>query len=307
MMTVEFLDSDRIVLHTVESYLRSLGTPMTNLSPEQHLALVQSARDYLYSNIVQRVPAIAEKILGADLDMNDKARALYLALSEHCMDPVFVNILMQYLNTIQDPKSKLVTGALLVKIASKYIADHTTVATTTSKDKKDKKATAEETTTPTTKELEKINHLQDAITQLLGTVANMITNRTPNVTYPEALALAAAIATNDENTIKEIIASNLPITADIFNILADPTNLIKAALLLEKKDYPKLENNQMEFINSLQRWVFNHLNSIQCPMAYNFLLSVYGPKPDTNKYIVNVKDCGTDYTNLLQVVKFLAN
>lgn len=305
MMNVEFLDSDRIVLHTVESYLRSLGTPMTNLSPEQHLALVQSARDYLYSNIVQRVPAIAENILSADLDMNDKARALYLALSDHCMDPIFVNILMQYLNTLQDPKAKLVTGALLVKITSKYIADHTTTATT-SKDKKDKKAAAEETT-PTTKDLEKINHLQDAITQLLGTVANMITNRTPNVTYTEALALAAAIATNDEHTIEEIIASNLPITADIFNILADPTNLIKGALLLEKKDYPKLENNQQEFVNSLQRWVFNHLNSVQCPMAYNFLLHVYGPKPDTNKYLVNVKDCGTDYPNLLQVVKFLAN
>lgn len=305
-MMNDFLDSDRIVLHTVDSYLRSLGTPMANLTPESHLALVQSARDYLYSNIVQRVPAIAEKILESDLDMDDKARALYLALSEHAMDPVFINILMQYLETIKEPKAKLVTGALLVKIVSKYINDHTKVITTKdSKDKKDKKG--EETQQVDNNSMEKINHLQDAISQLLGGVANMITSRTPNITYPEALAVAAAIATNDANTIKEIIASKLPITADIFNILADPTNLIKASLLLEKKDYPKLDENQQEFINSLQRWTFKHLDSIQSIQAYNFLLSVYGPKPDTNKYIVNIKDCGTNYTNLIQAVKYLAN
>ena len=156
-------------------------------------------------------------------------------------------------------------------------------------------------------DVEKIAHLQDAVSHLLGPIANIITAKTPNITYTEALAVAAAIATNDQTTLKEIIASELPITADILNIVENPRDLIRAALLLEKKDFTQVTENQQAFIDSLQRWVFKKLNDIPSNQAYSFLLWVYGAKPDTNKYLINVKDCGTSNTNLLTAAKFLTN
>ena len=314
-MVQNFLPSDAICLNTVESYLKTLNTPR-NLPPEVHLNLVQNARDYLYSEIAQRVPTIAPKILSADLDLDERARALFLALYQHSMDPVFIKILMNYLGTLnKDGKNQtacLVTGALLGRIMNKYITDNTkqtTVTTTKDNNKKDKKEEVKEvTTSESTSDFGSIKHIQDAVNMLLGEAANKVAMRCGNLTYAEALSIAACIATNNATTIKEIIASDLPITADVFDIIYNKNELMKAALLLEKKDFTKLTTNQQKFIDSLERWVFDKLEhnctSTQC---YNFLLSIYGVKPDTNKYLINVRDCGTNYSNLLQVVRIMAN
>ena len=311
-MTIQptFLPSDAVILNTVESYLRSLGTPR-NLSPDVALNVMKSARDYLYSEIAQRVPAVAPKILSADLETNDQAKALYLALSEHAMDPVFIDILMKYLNSINhnnsDQGALLVTGALLAKILSKYIGDQVETATK-EKDKDKKKKDAGEADKNISIDVDKVAHLQDAVNALLGECANKVSMKCGNLTYKDALIVAACIATNNETTLTEIIESDLPITADVFDIIANKNEIIKAALLLEKKDFTKLTQNQEKFIESLERWVFDKLEHNATPnQVYNFLLSIYGVRPDTNKYLINVRDCGTANSNLLQVVRLMTN
>lgn len=306
MMTTQFLDSDMIVLNTVESYLKNLGVNTATLTPETHLTLVQNARDYLYSEIIQRVPNIAAGLLRADLTLDDRAKALYMAISEHVMDPIFVKMLLQYLDIItknqKNNRDNMIVGALLAKILSKYIEDHTKADDAAKK--KDKKVEETSSKNP----LEAVTHLQEAVKTLLGPVANIIITKCGNLNFTEALAIAACISTNDETTLKEIIASNLPITADIFNILVNQSNIIKAALLLEKKDYTKLTTNQEKFVESLKRWVFFKLDKEATQQqAYAFLLSTYGPRPDTNKYLVNIKDCGTEFSNLLTVAKLMTN
>lgn len=305
-----FMDSDAIVLNTVESYLRSMGANTASLAPETRLALTQSARDYLYSEIAQRVPNIAANILHADLDVDDRARALYMALSDHCKDPIFVKILMQYLASFpanpNTQKTNLIVGALLAKILSKYIEDNTTTPTNSTKKEKEKKEEAKADVKPAAN-LEVISHLQDAVAHLLGPVADVVATRCGNLTHVEALSIAACLATNDNTTVPEIISSDLPITADIFAIMADPTNIITSSLLLEKKDYLKLTPNQTKFVESLQRWVFDMLDTRATQQQlYSLLLSIYGNQPDTNKYLINVKDCGTQYSNLLTVTKFIS-
>ena len=309
-MVQNFLPSDAICLHTVESYLKTLGTPR-NLPPEAQLTLVQNARDYLYSEIAQRLPCIAPKILSADMDVDERASALFMALTKHATDPVFIKILMNYLGTInkegQNFASCLVVGALLARIMSKIVEDRTQKATVTVKDKKDKKEEVKpaDVTPP---DMSDIKHLQEAVNMLLGEAANKIAVRCGNITYQESLAIAACIATNNEATIRELIASDLPITADVLDIIANKSELMKAALLLEKKDYTKLTTNQQKFVESLERWVFDKLDhNCTSTQAYNFLLSIYGMRPDTNKYLINVRDCGTAYSNLLQVVRLMAN
>ena len=312
LMIQSFMASDSIVLHTVESYLKTLGTPR-NLPPEAQLTLVQNARDYLYSEIAQRVPTLAPKILSADMNLDERASALFMALSKHALDPVFIRILMNYLGTLnkegQNMSACLVTGALLAKIMGKYIDDHTKQTNVTTKDKKDKKE--EKTVTPADikpNDFSEIKHLQEAVNMLLGDAANKIAVRCGNITYQESLAIAACIATNNESTITELIASDLPITADVLDIIQNKTELMKAALLLEKKDFAKLTTNQQKFVESLERWVFDKLeHNCTSTQAYNFLLSIYGLRPDTNKYLINVRDCGTTYSNLLQVVRLMAN
>jgi len=306
-----FMDSDRIVLHTVDSYLKSMGANAANMAPESRLALIQSARDYLYSEIAQRIPNIAANILHADLDVDDKARALFMALSDHCKDPIFVKILMQYLGSFPanqtTQKTNLVVGALLAKILTKYIEDNTTPVTNSTKKEKDKKEEAKTESQANTVNPDIVAHIQDAVSNLLGGVADAVSTRCGNITYVEALAIAACLATNDASTVKEIINSDLPITADIFTIIADPTNIIKGSLLLEKKDYLKLTPNQTKFVESLQRYVFDMLDKkATAQQALRFLISIYGVQPDTNKYLINIKDCGTQYSNLLQVTKMMS-
>ena len=304
-----FLPSDAICLNTVESYLKTLGTPR-NLPPEAQLTLMKNARDYLYSEIAQRIPTIAPKILAADLTVDERASALFLALSKHAMDPVFITILMNYLGTInrenRNQGACLVTGALLARIMTKYIEDHSKpVVTKDKKDKKDAEITAVDTSSIN---VDEIKHLQEAINMLLGEAANKIAVRCGNITYTEALTIAACIATNNENTIHELIASDLPVTADVLDIIVNKGELMKSALLLEKKDFTKLTTNQQKFVESLERWVFDKLeHNCTSTQAYNFLLSIYGMRPDTNKYLINVRDCGTTYSNLLQVVRLMAN
>lgn len=305
-----FMDSDLIVLHTIESYLKSMGADTVRMAPETRLALTQSARDYLYSEIAQRVPNIAANILHADLDVEDKARALFMALSDHCKDPIFIKILMQYIGSFPvnetTRKTNLIVGALLAKILSKYIEDHTTPVTNSTKKEKDKKEEKAEVAKPEGIDADVVAHLQDAVNALLGGVADVVATRCGTLTNVEALAIAACLATNDDNSVKEIINSDLPITADIFAIIADPTNIIKGSLLLEKKDFLKLTPNQTKFVESLQRWVFDMLDKRATQQQlYSFLLSIYGNQPDTNKYLINIKDCGTQYSNLLTVTKFM--
>ena len=321
VMMQNFIPTDSICLHTVESYLKTLGTPR-NLPPESHLTLVQNARDYLYSEIAQRVPNLAPKILSADLDVDERAKALFMALSHHATDPIFIKILLNYLGTInkegQNVSACLVTGALLAKIMSKILTDRAKPVTVTTKEVKDSKKDKDKDKKEETKEItpvqttavdtSDIKHLQDAVSMLLGEAANKIAIRCGNLTYQESLAIAACIASNNETTIRELIASDLPITADVLDIVQNKTELIKASLLIEKKDYPKLNQNQQKFVESLERWVFDKLEHNCTPtQAYNFLLSIYGMRPDTNKYLINVRDCGTAYSNLLQVVRLMTN
>jgi hypothetical protein len=312
------MESDKVILHTIDSYLRHMGASQ-NISPDAQLVMIQNARDYLYSEIAQRIPNVAPKILSADLEINDQARALFLALYDHAMDPIFVKIMMNYLGSInrnnQNQGALLSAGALLVRILDKYYLDNAPVKDKDSKkdSKKDPKKEGEEKLETISKNHEqidasKVKHIQEAIDILLGDVANKITMRCGNITYPEALFIASCISANNESTITELIKSDLPITADVFDIILNKNEIMKSALLLEKKDFTKLTANQQKFVESLQRWVFDKLNN-NCTtnQCYSFLVSIYGLRPDTNKYLINVRDCGTTYSNLLQVARLITN
>lgn len=287
---VNFLDS-------VETYLGKIGIP-ANISPQERLTLTEQARNSLYSYDVQCLPRIAEKILTSDLESDQEAKGLWIAFSNHVMDPVFVSYMMQYLQTINDMSLNGQIGALLSKVVDKYISERWDA-----KKKKDK-----DEPVPT---FDEIKHIQAAIEYLLGNTANSIQVVCGNLTHPEALLIASCLAMNSQGSLKELIKSDLPITADIFKNLKSPDQIIKASLTLLKADIPtKPTANQSAFLESLKRWIFEMLDTIPggTTVCYQYLVATYGSvKPDVTPYYIQIKDCGTLYTNLLTVAKQIVN
>lgn len=301
-------DTDQVILNSVESYLRNVGAPLPT-NPQEKLYVMQSARDALYSDIVQRVPRVAAYIMQNNLEEDQIAKGLFTALCKHAIDPIFIQLLMQYLAQRNDEEENGVTGALLAKIMNKLLDDKKVTAKPVQTEKKSDKdkttAVKAEEPTPNTDD---IKHIYEAVQCLLGNLASIIATRCGNVTVPEATAIAACIVMNNNDTIKEIMASDLPVSAQIFDIVKDPSNIIKSALNLNKADYVKLTNNQSNFIETLKKWVYEKLNQIPTQTSYQFIVAAYGSlKPDVSMKLIQLKDCGTQYSNLLAVAKQIVN
>jgi desulfoferrodoxin (superoxide reductase-like protein) len=293
---VNFLDS-------VDTYLQKIGVPK-GVSPQEKLVIADQARTSLYSYDVQCLPRIAQKILESDLETDREANALWIAFQHHVMDPLFVQFTMQFLNTRADVTINGQVGALFAKVVDKYIEEHW------KKEDKDKKKDKTETKQT---DFQEIKHIQVAIEELLGQTASSIQVACGNLTHPEALFIAACIAMNSKETIKEILRSDLAITADLFSNLrlANIGNLVTSALRFLKADVPtKPTANQSAFLESLKRWVYKMLDTVDggSTVCYQYLVDVYGSvKPDVSPYYIQIKDCGTSYPNLLPVAKQIVN
>lgn len=303
MIVNQITNSDMIVMQSVDSYLKTLNTPISQ-NPQERLIIFQKARDYLYSDIVQRVPRVAAYILSADMETDTTAQGLFVGLYNHSLTPEFVDILMQYLSRNNNPEENGVVGALLVKIMNRYIEKNWKDPV---KPKKGEKGSEKEETT--NNDMSAIKHIQDAVNHLLGNLASTICSHCGNLTHTESLAIAAAISMNNKDTIREIINSDLPVTADIFGVIENPTNIIRSSLLIEKTEFAKTTANQSAFIESLKRWVYQMLNALATLTSYQFLVATYGSiKPDVSKYLIQIKDCSREqYPNLHEVAKQIVN
>lgn len=311
MVVKQVVDSDVVVLHSVESYVKTMGINTKNCSPEEALIITTSARDVLYSEISQRTARLVAYVMSSDLAENSTAKGINTALTNHFMDPVFVDILLQYLDKIKSPEENGIIGAYIAKIISSYIEDEMSSKGNKKKSKDDVETTTNETNSDSKNiNLESIQHLQKAASMLLQTNKSLVLTRLPNLTDAQAMAVAACISMNNADTISELVKSDLPITADVLNMLEEPSEVIKSVLLMNNESAwgAKISTNQKQFIDSLKRWIYFRLNSIPTQTCYQFLVSVYGNiKVDSNKYWLKIKDCGNQYPNLLEVGKALCN
>lgn len=298
-------------LDTPDTYMQKLGITQFR-TPQERLTLTDQSRATLYSYCVQILPRVADKILTADMDSDQEARALWIAFYNHVMDPIFVDIMIQFLRSRSDSSLNGQIGSLLSKVLEKYIKDNKPVEEKKSaKDSKDAKESKEAEEERQNHIFEQIRHIQAAIEELLGGSANTIQVRCGNLTHPEALFIAACLAMNSAKTIKEILDSDIPITADLFDTIRDPNAIIQASLRMLKSEIPtKPTPNQKAFLDSLERWIYNMLNKIPggATACWQYLVGVYGSvHPDVSPYYIQIKDCGTMYTNLLTVAKQIVN
>lgn len=308
----QLMNDDTICLHSVESFIRERNNNQNPMygSIEEKLNYTQTARNFLYSEIAKRFPRIAGYILQSDIATNQYAQGLNTSLSNHLLDPNFVHILMQYIASTNSAQQSVICGAYIAKVMSKWIAQNiTTDNVSTEKSKKiDKSEKAD--TVENKKSIDTISHLMEATKHFLSNIIAMVIAKYPTVSEQEAIAYAAAVAMNNEETISEILEGGWPITADIFDIYEDPSAVITAALLMTKDDIPaKTTPNQDAFLDSLKRWVFKKLNELQSQACYQFLVSVYGvPKGvDCSTKFINLKSCGNQFPALLTVAMDMIN
>ena len=310
MIIPQLQPGDVVFLDSVESFMRKQGVP-ENLDPQTRIALTEQYRKTLYSACATAlVDRICDKILGADMTTDSEARALWQVLYNHCMDPEFVSFVQQAIESGNvDSGKRGRIGALFSRVLDRYVTEEQKKLTAAEGKKKD----------GSKPEIDfgPVKHIQVAMETLLGGSANAIQMQCGNLSHPSALFIAACLAMNDQATIKQILESDLPISANIFpngkNGSANPDELIRAALLLKKADIPtKPTKNQEAFLTSLRDWVFNLLENIpganSMHMCYQYLIGVYGStRPDVTPYDIQIKDCGTSYSNLLQVAKQIVN
>lgn len=323
-------DSDMIITNSLESYIKSMGVNMNNMTPNEMLVFRQQAKNGLYSDIIRRMGRVIPYILrNHNLPTpNKNIEGLEYALKRHIMDPDFVKLLMEYLSNpaISMEEVNICGGFIAISIGD-YINNlsnndvkkaDVTVSDTKKNNKKDTVKEAPPTPEQASQvDMKPVEHLYAAATTIFRSQMNTLDIVCPGMNDYSKLAICAAISLNNEDSIKELINLDLPITSEIFvqAIIPDPTAIITGALLLEKEYCLKLTKNQQAFIDSVKEWIFDRLNSLDTQQCYRYLLDVYTSKeqkttsinqymkPDISKYYIYLNDCSTCYSHLKEVVK----
>lgn len=300
-------DSDMIMLESVDSYLQKQRVPLS-CSPQEKFFVVQSAKEYLYSEIANRLPRVAGYILSANMETDEFAKGLNASLSKHLMDPICVNIIMQELGRSNDSVSNCIVGAYFTKVLNNWMSQNIKT------DEKNKKGEVVNAAPKLEVQIEPVKHIDAAINMLLGFMIAQVKAKCVNLNESECKAVAACLAINNSSTVIDLINSDLPITADLFDIIlavyGSLDNIMRDVLLLEKTnaDLPtKLSTNQTAFVDSLKRWVYRNLQGIPIQQSYQFLVATYGAinNIDISNKFINLRDCGNQYPNIVELNKQL--
>lgn len=308
------LNRDKLILDSVESFMQKSGVKLAT-DPSDRINQIAQFKSHLYSKDVERMPVYAMYLLSTtDYESDGYAKGMYEAISHHVLDPEFIDVLLEFLDKRRGPdahKERLLVGALLVDIILHFVDKH---AKPVKVEKKDKKGKVNEESTTDVELSEEDRRLIEPAKRASMILTEDISKEVKEICaeIPDELAtvIGAIITIGGKSAIMKILSLDVPITADVFNIVINDreviNSIIKEALLLEKEDFTKLTDNQKIFMDSLKRYVYNSLNAIESPQQiYQFLVYAYGTQtPDKiQKYLIQVNDCGPSYGYLHSVAK----
>lgn len=307
--TVMLDPGDHILTENVESLMakQQVGYP-GGITPQQYAYAEEVTRQNFYLDAVPRVPRVIQYIFESDLDTDKTAAGLEYGIKNLLIyDPNFLVSLMTYLaQPTINPNGIAAVGAFMVKIMTEY-ADKLKEAADTKKDKdKTEKVEKDE-------EAEGIERISKNVGTLLRNVVEIVDINCPGLTETEKLATAAAIAMQNHQTLGILLQNNLPVTANLLDIIRNSGNnkgmnlVIASAFLLEKKDFPKLTENQEKFIDSLSTYVFKLINEkgpTEICALFGWIYGSYDCRNvDLEKYIIDPRACGTQYSRLHATIK----
>lgn len=300
---------DSILTENVESLMakQQVGYP-GGITPQQYAYAEEVTRQNFYLDAVPRVPRVIQYIFEADLDTDKMAAGLEYGIRNLLIyDPNFLVSVMTYLAQPNiNPGGIAAVGAFMVKIMNEYYANKMKEKADTKKKGNDKPEEKDD-------EAEGIERISKNVGTLLRNVVDIIDINCPGLSDAEKLATAAAIAMQNHQTIGILLQNNLPVTANLLDIIRNSGNnkgmnhVIASAFLLEKKDFPKLTENQEKFIDSLSTYVFKLINekgpSEICAL-FGWIYESYDCRNvDLEKYLIDPRSCGTQYNRLHTTIK----
>lgn len=299
---------DHILTENVESLMakQQVGYP-GGITPQQYAYAEEVTRQNFYLDAVPRVPRVVQYIFESDLETDKMAAGLEFGIKNLLVyDPNFLVSLMTYLaQPTINPNGIAAVGAFMVKIMTEY-ADRL-------KEEMEKKKGKEDEADVKNEEAEGIERLSKNVGTLLRNVVEIVDINCPGLNDMEKLATAAAIAMQNHQTLGILLQNDLPVTANLLDIIRNSGNnkgmnlVIASAFLLEKKDFPKLTDNQEKFIDSLSTYVFKLINekgpSEICAL-FGWIYGTYDCRNvDLEKYIIDPRACGTQYSRLHATIK----
>lgn len=293
---------DSILTENVESLMakQQVGYP-GGITPQQYAYAEEVTRQNFYLEAVPRVPRVIQYIFEADLDTDKMAEGLDYGIRNLLVyDQNFLVSLMTYLAQPNiNPGGIAAVGAFMVKIMNEYLEKQKEKAD--SKGKKDK-------TEEKDAEAEGIERLSQQVGTLLRNIVEAVDISCPGLTDHEKLATAAAIAMQNDQTIGILLQNDLPVTANLLDIIRNSGNnkamnlVIASAFLLEKKDFPKLSENQDKFMDSLSTYMFRLVNEkgpTEICALFGWIYGSYDCKNiDLEKYLIDPRACGAQYKRL---------
>ena len=298
---------DSILTENVESLMTKQQVAYPGgITPQQYAYAEEVTRQNFYLDAIPRVPRVIQYIFEADLDVDKMAAGLDFGIRNLLVyDPNFVVSLMTYLAQPNiNPSGIAAVGAFMVNIIKDYAEK--IKESTDSKTKKDNDDSKDE-------EAEGIERLSKNVGTLLRNIVEIVDINCPGLNDAEKLATAAALAMQNHQTVGILLQNDMPVTANLLDIIRNSGNnqamnlVIASAFLLEKKDFPKLSENQEKFIDSLSTYVFKLVNE-KGPTEICALVGwIYGNydcrNVDLEKYIIDPRACGTQYSRLHATAK----
>ena len=299
---------DHILTENVESLMakQQVGYP-GGITPQQYAYAEEVTRQNFYLDAVPIVPRVVQYIFESDLETDKMAAGLEFGIKNLLVyDPNFLVSLMTYLaQPTINPNGIAAVGAFMVKIMTEY-ADRL-------KEEVEKKKGKEDEADVKNEEAEGIERLSKNVGTLLRNVVEIVDINCPGLNDMEKLATAAAIAMQNHQTLGILLQNDLPVTANLLDIIRNSGNnkgmnlVIASAFLLEKKDFPKLTDNQEKFIDSLSTYVFKLINekgpSEICAL-FGWIYGTYDCRNvDLEKYVIDPRACGTQYSRLHATIK----
>lgn len=293
---------DNILLETVESLMakQQMNYP-GGLTPQQYAYAEEMTRQNFYTRAIPRVPRVVQYVFEADLDTDKQAAAFEYGVKNLLIyDSGFLMSLMTYLAQPNiNPGGIAAVGAFMVKTINDY-AEKVKEQGAKEDEKKDAEA-------------EGIERISKNVGILLKNVVDVIDINCPGLKDSEKLATAAAIAMQNHQTIGILIQNDLPVTANLLDIIRTSGNnqamnlIIRSAFLLEKKDFPKLSENQEKFVDSLTTYMFRLINEkgpTEICALFGWIYRTYdGRQIDLEKYLIDPRGCGSQYMRLHAAAK----
>lgn len=303
------INSDTIVLEPLEKYMRDRGIVADKLRPDIYLQSYSDCRDYFYSDIAQRASRIIGYINSAP-ENDDAANAFKYALSRHMRDAAFLTILQKQMEHEKNMYSNALVGSFVCESIREYQEEMLKLDELDAEKAKANKKKDDKEPAPMKSHVdpEIVGMLLALGKYLLKPYCAHIQSKFVKMDDVQVLALAAIIAAGNEHVAYALMESDLPITAEILNcplFTNDQIPKIYAGILqLQKSEWVKLSVNQAKFLESLTKWIYSRLNSLDPSLCLQLLVAAYGstnPGDYVKTCLIQPKDCGTQYPNLKQV------